>query len=120
MKVVFATFVELVIWALCFALLPFLLKSWWDIDPSAPFGAGVLAWGASMVGFILARTAGDAIVPGDNRAHAFTLLIAVIVLLGDVIISPFGSIVTWTRIGGIIAAIVDWRTSGASLRAASA
>ncbi|WP_294122391.1 hypothetical protein [Sphingomonas sp.] len=69
-----------------------------------------------MVGFLLANAAGEKISKGDERAHGFALLIAIIILLADIAASPLGSTVTWTRLGAVIAAIVDWRTSGASLR----
>lgn len=114
MRVVFATVVELVIWAICFVILPLLFSHLWGLDPSSPGTIVVHSWGASMVGLLLARMAGDKICKANHRPHACMLIIGLVLMIGDIVVAPLWSSVTWSRLGSIVALIVEWNAVGLS------
>jgi hypothetical protein len=103
---------ELIIWLLAFLVLP----GFWGGGTPHPVGAALIGFVASTAGFIFAKAAGDAIAKEDRRVHTFALIIAVLWMVVDILLAPLNSVVTWHRVGGIVAAIISWRTSTISLR----
>jgi hypothetical protein len=114
MRVVLGTIAGFLLWFLLLAFLPDFLSGWGNAEPPAPASVFVLSCGASVAGLWAARSAAEALSKHDPRAHAYTLVLAVLVCVGSILAARGALLLTISGLGALIGCIFDWRTSGAS------
>lgn len=121
MKLTLAILAELVALAAAFMFFPSIWQSTehWGESWSAALGAAFVSWLAGTVGCILSAAVGKAISP-DKAAHSYSIIIFVVLLLGDMAILttaiPFNALAFGTRLGFIFAAMVNARMDGLTFR----
>lgn len=114
MKVLLAIIAGFIVWGVTTFLLTEFVDAMWRM--SGPFGVFVENWFSSIVGLTLARDVAKRISLNDGRAEAYMICMAAALLTFTLVMSPLGSLLTWATLGGLLACLIEWRTSTPSFR----